>query len=229
MISILGAGASLGAHAGEEAAAPVSPVVVELFQSQGCSSCAPAQEDLNRLADRPDVLALSFSVTYWDSLGWKDTFASQQFTQRQYDYIARNPNAQVATPQVWINGRETVEGSDPARLAMLIAAGGPTGGPLLSVAGTTLRVGAAADPAGRADIWLVRYDPRNLEVAVRAGENKGKTLAHRDIVRQLIRIGYWRGTAQTLTLPPDKMEGTKTAVLVQAGAGGPILSAAKID
>jgi hypothetical protein len=204
------------------------PVVVELFQSQGCSSCPPAQDDLNHLADRPDVLALSYGVTYWDSLGWKDSFASSQFTQRQYDYSGSHHGAGVATPQFWINGRETVLGSDPARVATLIRAGLPAGGPSLSVSGSTLSIGAAAAPAGGADIWLVRYDPRNLQVAVRSGENAGRTLAHRDIVRQLLHIGHWSGTAQSVALPPDTLDGMKTALLVQAGAGGPILSAAKL-
>lgn len=215
------------ARAAEEVTRSQMPVVVELFQSQGCSSCPPAQEHLNQLADREDVLALSFAVTYWDSLGWKDTFASPQFTQRQYDYCARHNGVSVATPQYWINGRQTVLGANPSRLDQLIGEEGPGGGPVLRVSGSTLSVGAGRAPDDDADIWLVRYDPRTLEVAVGAGENKGRHLAHRDVVRQLIRIGSWKGSALTLTLPAPK-EGLKAAVLVQAGAGGPILSAAKL-
>ncbi|HTV96896.1 MAG TPA: DUF1223 domain-containing protein [Steroidobacteraceae bacterium] len=204
-----------------------TPVVVELFQSQGCSDCPPAQQYLNRLADRPDVLALSFGVTYWDYLGWKDTFASPQFTQRQRDYSTRNQGIGVATPQYWINGRETVLGANPVRVSQLIAEGGPTGGPSLTVAGSSLSIGSGIAGAANADIWLVRYDPATVQVAIRAGENGGRTVSHRDIVRELIRVGRWSGRAQTIALPRASIEGLKSAVLVQAGAGGPIIAAAK--
>lgn len=203
------------------------PVVVELFQSQGCSDCPPAQEDLNRLGDRADVLALSYGVTYWDQLGWKDSFASPQFTQRQRDYSARNNGVGVATPQFWINGRQTVLGANATRVAQLIGKGAPTGGPTITVVGGKIKFGAATSPRGGADILLVRYDPRTIQVAIRAGENSGRTIPHRDIVRQLIRIGQWNGSSKTVPLPIG-MTGLKSAVLVQAGRGGPILSALKI-
>lgn len=209
-------------------APPRSPVVIELFQSQGCSDCPPAQLHLNTLADRPDVLALSFGVTYWDYLGWKDSFASPQFTQRQRDYSDRNNGIGVATPQYWINGRQTVLGANTARVAQLIAQGGPTGGPAITVNGTALALGAGNAPSGGADVLLVRYDPRTVQVAIRAGENGGRTIPHRNIVRQLTRIGRWNGQAQTIALPGSKADGLKTAVLVQAGAGGPLLAAAKL-
>ena len=204
-----------------------APVVVELFQSQGCSDCPPAQEDLNRLADSPNILALSYGVTYWDHLGWKDSFASPQFTQRQVDYSARNHGIGVATPQYWINGRQTVLGANTLRVSQLIDQADLSGGPPLSVAGSNLTVGAGDAPRGGADVWLIRYDPRTIQVAIRAGENGGRTIPHRDVVRQLIRIGRWSGTPQTIVLPGDAADGLKSAVLVQAGAGGPILAATK--
>lgn len=213
-------------------AAPISsprgPVVVELFQSQGCSDCPPAQLNLNQLADQPGVLALSYGVTYWDYLGWKDSFASPQYTQRQRDYSDRNNGIGVATPQYWINGRQTVLGADPGRVAQLINQGGPSGGPSLMVSGLSLSVGAGTAPSRGADILLVRYDPRTVQVAIRAGENGGRTIPHRDIVRQLVRVGRWNGQAQTIALPSDNTGGLKSAIIVQAGAGGPILAAAKI-
>ena len=210
------------------AGASPTPVVVELFQSQGCSDCPPAQEDLNRLADSPNILALSYGVTYWDYLGWKDSFASPQFTQRQEDYSARNHGIGVATPQYWINGRQTVLGANPLRVSQLIGQASLSAGPPLSVAGSNLTVGAGNAPPGGADVWLVRYDPRIIQVAIRAGENGGRTIPHRDVVRQLIRIGSWSGTPQTIVLPGDATDGLKSAVLVQAGAGGPILAATKL-
>lgn len=209
------------------------PVVVELFQSQGCSDCPPAQENLNRLADRSDVLALSYGVTYWDSLGWKDSFASPQFTERQLEYSARNHQANVATPQYWItqywiNGRQTVLGANPVRVSELIDRGAPSGGPALTIANSNLSIGAGVAPPGGADIWLVRYDPRTIEVAIGAGENGGRTVPHRDIVRELVRLGGWSGTPKSIALPAPSLEGLKSAILVQAGPGGAILAAAKL-
>jgi hypothetical protein len=90
-----------------------------------------------------------------------------------------------------------------------------------------LNIGAGIAPSGGADVWLVRYDPRTSQVAIRAGENGGRTIAHRDIVRQLIRIGRWTGMPQMIALPEGATQGLKSAVLVQAGVGGPILAAAK--
>lgn len=109
----------------------------------------------------------------------------------------------------------------------MIGGGGPVGGPAISISGSQLKLAAARAPAGGADILIVRYDPRTIEVVIRAGENGGRTIPHRDIVRQLVRIGHWDGSAQALKLPPG-VPGLKSAVLVQAGSGGPILSAVKI-
>ncbi|USI73491.1 DUF1223 domain-containing protein [Sphingomonas morindae] len=219
--------ATASLHGTASLAAPAKPpVVVELFQSQGCSDCPPAQENLNRLADRPDVLALSFGVSYWDYLGWKDSFASPQFTQRQRDYSAANNGAGVATPQYWINGRQTVLGANPARVAQLIAQGGPRG-PSILLADDRVQIGQGAAPKGGADILLVRYDPRTIAVPIRAGENGGRTVAHRDIVRELVRIGRWNGGPQAVRLPASRVPGLRTAILVQAGKGGPIIAAAK--
>lgn len=104
------------------AANPAGPTVVELFESQGCSSCPPANANVNAIADRPDILALNFAVTYWDQLGWKDTFAQPAFTARQWDYAHAAGRGQVATPQVIIDGHDTVVGNDAQQLAAAIRA-----------------------------------------------------------------------------------------------------------
>lgn len=227
LVAAAGWAAIPGAAALKTAGNGNGPVVVELFQSQGCSDCPPAQVNLNALADRPDVLALSYGVTYWDYLGWKDSFASPQFTDRQRDYSARNGGAGVATPQYWINGRTTVLGSNPSRVAQLVAQGGPAAGPSIVITGNRVSIGSGNETAGGADIWLVRYDPRTIQVSIRAGENDGRTIPHRDVVRQLIRVGHWSGAAESLTLPLVADTGLRQAVLIQSGRGGPILAAAK--
>jgi hypothetical protein len=200
------------------------PVVVELYQSQGCSDCPPAQEYLNRLADRPGVLALSFAVTYWDQLGWKDSFASPRFTQRQRDYAAHNGGAGVATPQFWINGRETILGANIPRVETAIAKAA-LAGPRIAAAGNHVTIAAGHAPAA-ADVWVVRYDPRTIAVAISAGENGGRTIPHRDIVRELVQIGHWNGAAEMLTLPQAVTGGLATAILLQDGKGGRIIAAA---
>ena len=203
------------------------PTVIELFQSQGCSSCPPANALLNGLADRPDVLALSFAVTYWDQLGWKDSFGSPRFTQRQQDYAAAG-RGEVATPELIVNGSYAVLGADRGALQSAIArAGAPGGGPDIAVDGHSLRLGRAAAP-GSATVWLVRYDPRTLNVDVRAGENDGRTLPHRDIVRDLVRLGEWWGAPASFALPGPAPSGLLSAVLVQRGTGGPIVAARRI-
>ena len=173
------------------AADPAHPAVVELYQSQGCSSCPPADLVVNALADRPDVLALSFAVTYWDQLGWKDTFASPAFTQRQWDYAHAAGRGNVGTPQVVINGRAAVVGSNRAEVDSAIARyDRGAGGPYIASNG---RAAVVAAGRGHGTVWLVRYDPRTISVPIRAGENGGRTIPHRNIVRQLVALGRWSG------------------------------------
>lgn len=202
-----------------------APAVVELYQSQGCSSCPPADAVLNALADRPDVLALSFAVTYWDQLGWKDTFANPAFTERQWDYARVAGRHSVATPQMIVNGRGVVNGGDRAEVeAALRRFARPADGPAISSGGGSIAIAAGK---GKAIVWLVRYDPRAIAVPIRAGENGGRTIVHRDIVRQLIRLGSWNGTRvsyRVLPAPP----GLVSAVIVQRSIGGPIVAARRV-
>ena len=216
------------AAANAQAADARHPVVVELFQSQGCSSCPPANANVGAIADRPEVLALSFSVTYWDDLGWKDTFATPAYTARQWDYAHGLGHPNVFTPQVVVNGRKDGVGVDPRALAALIREGDRgTGGPQLEIAGQAVRVGAGAAPARPADVWLARYDPRVIQVPIRRGENGGKTLPHKNIVKQLVRLGAWTGQAESFRLPAPADPALRTAIVIQAGRGGPIVAAAK--
>ncbi|OYU16133.1 MAG: hypothetical protein CFE37_01925 [Alphaproteobacteria bacterium PA4] len=209
-----------------QAADAAHPIVIELFQSQGCSSCPPANANVNALAARPDVLALSFAVTYWDGLGWKDVFAQPQFTQRQWDYARAFGNDQVWTPQVVINGRANITGTKTQPLLDLVAkTDRGSGGPALALAGSDVTItGSAARPA---DVWLVRYDPRSVAVSIKAGENGGRTLPHRNIVHELVKLGRWSGGNARFTLPAARTPGLATAAFVQAGNGGPILAAVR--
>ena len=167
--------------------------VVELFQSQGCAACPPADANVIALSDRPDLLTLSFGVTYWDHLGWRDTFASEQYTNRQWDYARAFRRRQVYTPEVVVNGRADVSGLDRGALEALIGREAAQGnGPPITIANGKVLVGDANGTGGRADVWLVRYDPNIEQVAIARGENEGRTLPHRNIApepRSLGRLG----------------------------------------
>jgi hypothetical protein len=210
------------------ASAQTRPVVVELFQSQGCSSCPPANANLATVADKPGVIALNFSVTYWDDQRWQDTFAQPKFTARQWDYAHAFGRGNVFTPQVVIDGKHDGVGADAGDFSRLVGSGASDSpGPSVSLAGGAVSIGAGAQPALAADVWLVRYDPRVLQVPIKGGENGGRTLPHKDIVRELVRIGGWNGAAESLPLPAPSQPSLVTAILVQTPHGGPILAAAK--
>ncbi|UCI20179.1 DUF1223 domain-containing protein [Mesorhizobium sp. B2-1-8] len=217
------AGMALAASLASAVAQPLT--VVELFTSQGCSSCPPANANLIKVKDRPGVLALSFNVTYWDYLGWKDTFGKQEFTQRQVSYEPPLGHDGPFTPQVVVNGHADVVGAAPGQIEHLIAATGKTGGPPLSLAGGKVSIGAGSAPGGKADVWLVRYTKGVVEVPVARGENTGRTLPHANVVHALTKLGSWSGEAKTLDLPAASA-GLCTAVLLQSPGGGPILAAA---
>jgi len=211
-----------------QAADAAHPTVIELFQSQGCSSCPPAAANVAALADRPDILALSFQVTYWDQLGWKDTFAQPKFTARQWDYAHALHHDNVFTPQVVVNGRKDGVGVDAHDLgALIVRADRGAGGPAVTLVKGAALIGAGGTLKTPADVWLVRFDPHTVWISIRAGENGGKTLPHRNVVRQLVRLGGWSGSAMRFALPASPDAGWREAVLVQTAGAGPILAAGR--
>jgi hypothetical protein len=202
--------------------------VVELFQSQGCSSCPPANANVIALSDRPDLLTLSFGVTYWDHLGWRDTFASAQYTNRQWDYARAFRRREVFTPEVVVNGRADVTGLDRGELEALIhREATPGNGPHISIANGKVVVGNANGTAGRADVWLVRYDPNIEQVAIARGENEGRTLPHENVVKELVNLGRWSGTPESFAIPRAAESGLRAAIIVQEGRGGSIIAAVR--
>ena len=215
-----------GLATGAQAQGPAPIQVVELFTSQGCSSCPPANAAVAQLASRPEILALSFGVTYWDQLGWKDTFASKSYTDRQWAYAKGLHHDNVATPQVVVNGRVDVVGQRVAEIENALKTARLAGdGPAVTLQAASVSISGGA-PQRAADVWLVRYDPNIVQVPIKRGENTGKTLPHRNVVRELTRLGAWTGGQHSYAVP-DGPAGLKTAILVQSGSGGPILAAAK--
>lgn len=224
------AAVALAASAGGALAEPAAPgpVVVELFTSQGCSSCPPANANLAAIADRPDVLALSFGVTYWDYIGWKDTFAKPEFTNRQYAYVHSLHRATAYTPQMVVNGEMDLVGNSADELDRFIGAArkdASAAAPQIVLSDGKVSIGAGPVPEDAADVLLVRYDPNIVEVPVARGENTGRTLPHKHVVHELIRLGGWTGEAVSFDLPASP-DGLKTAILVQSAYTGPILAAA---
>ncbi len=212
--------------------------VIELFTSQGCSSCPPADKLLGQYADRKDVLALSFNVDYWDYLGWHDTLASADNTERQRDYARARGDGQVYTPQVVVDGRTHVVGSNQSAIEAALRKVGPFRVPitLSSTSDTvTATIEAPPDPAPHATLWLVMYD-RSVTVPIGRGENSGRTITYNNVVRKLRPVEMWKGETMSVDLAKSEMAQVKAdrcAVLLQTetadGLPGPIVGAATLD
>jgi len=204
--------------------------VVELFTAQGCASCKEANKLAAKLADRPGLIVLTWAVDYWDYLGWKDTFAQPEFTLRQKAFARHLGPQDVYTPQVVVNGEAQVSGDDAAGVDTLIKTAEQTRRRPLRIRFLNtghVRVGSGHAPAGRAEVWLVRYDPREQDVEVKAGDNRGATVIHRNVVRQLVRLGTWRGRSVVFKAPDPTGPKLATVVLVEGARGGPILGEAE--
>ena len=168
---LIGSSVAIGA-ANVRAADANHPAVVELFQSQGCSSCPPANANVNALSQRPDVLALSFAVTYWDRLGWKDTFDKPQFTERQWQYARAMRQQDVYTPQVVVNGRVEGVGADPGEIEGLMSrADRGVSGPAVTLSDGSAEIGAAPAPGARR---------RGLARPLRSAHARGAGAARRE-------------------------------------------------
>ncbi len=203
-------------------------VVVELFTSEGCSSCPPAHAVIGRIARHPGVLALSFHVDYWDYIGWKDSFAAPWATLRQKAYASRMSSGPVYTPQMVISGSTDVVGSHAPQvmreLERALAAAPP---PLLQIVENEI-VARGLDTT--AEIYLVRFDPVR-ETRVLRGENAGRQLMTFNVVRTYRKLADWDGTARRIPLPPDLHDqpGEVTAVIAQHRGQGPVVGAAVAD
>ncbi|SLN65338.1 hypothetical protein AQS8620_03015 [Aquimixticola soesokkakensis] len=206
------------------------PVVVELYTSQGCSSCPPADAMLTDLAGRSDILALALHVDYWDYIGWKDAFGDAAFTDRQRAYAQAAGTRALYTPQFIVQGLDRVTGAKPMKLAESIAmlrrklAGVPVD--LLAVReGNSLHVSLIPEGDLPEDmlIQLVRYLPR-AQVAIRSGENAGRTIDYTNVVTSWQVLGEWDG-ARPLDVAVEVAGDEPAAILLQAEDMGPILAA----
>jgi hypothetical protein len=224
----LAAGSSLPAAAQE-----TTPVVVELYTSQGCNSCPPADAFMGELVRQPGVIALSFHVDYWNYLGWHDPFSNKKFTYRQKEYAMSLRQTGVYTPQMVIQGKRGEIGTDRKAVMQAIAdarKAKPAATVLLEkLEGSRLRatVSAAAEAKG-ANIYLALFDRRHATKIPR-GENEGKTLTNHHVVREWRKLGQFEGEKAEFSITAASEKGEKrsgAAVIVQQGKGGAILGAA---
>ncbi len=190
-----------------------SSVVLELFTSQGCSSCPPADALLGELARRPGVIALAWHVDYWDGLGWHDPFASRLSTERQRAYAARL-GTEVFTPGLVVDGSTMLVGSARTEVEAAIATAAPLVAPVAIAGGPDRAVAHIGAGPGAATALFVAWDPMH-ETSVGTGENGGRRLREFRIVRTATVLGTWDGTARDIPLPPIA-PGQGAAVLIQA-------------
>jgi len=227
-----------------DAAVPTRAVVdpkgvIELYTSQGCSSCPAADALLGRLAKRDDIIALSFSVDYWDYLGWKDTLANDKFSERQRAYGQARGDGAIYTPQAVVNGATHANGSDERQIDRLIERPGKAAPALpisIRLAGEKgkLMIETGAAPPGvaakEATLWLAVVS-RSVEIPITRGENQGRTITYHNVVRELIPIGMWNGKPMTVQLERHSFMrpgADRCAVLLQQGKAGPIIGAAML-
>ncbi len=206
-LSLLGAPLGLSATTGAMAA-DQPRAVVELFTSQGCSSCPAADKILSRYAEEGDVLALSFHVDYWNYLGWKDTFSKAEFTERQQRYAASFQRRGIYTPQAVVNGRNHAVGSRKGQIEGLINQYIDRGQGLTVALNTSrddekVRI-STSEPAGNATLWVVYYDKKK-RVAIKRGENRGRTITYHNVVGDVSMMGMMKEGKLDITLPIEEM------------------------
>jgi hypothetical protein len=214
--------------------------VVELFTSQGCSSCPPADKIIGELAKDPSVIALSMPIDYWDYLGWKDTLADSRFSARQKAYSQMRGDRDVYTPQVIVNGSAHVIGSDRAGIDGAISDTKKSDAVMsvpvsMTLTGKQLNVAVAASHAGsrvsHGEIWICAIS-QAVPIAIGRGENRGQQVTYHNVVRNLLKVGDWNGVAGSWTVPLENIsrDGVDAAVVyVQDGnreKPGPMLGAA---
>jgi hypothetical protein len=219
---------------GPALAGAARPVVIELFTSQGCSSCPAADALMGELRQMKGVIVLSYNVDYWDYLGWRDTLASPEKSQRQYDYAKARGDMEVYTPQVVVDGGSHYRGSNRSVILAAIAraqAAVPQNPVDISIVADedefTVEIGKG-NVAQEATLWLMPFAP-SIVVKIEKGENAGKDIVYHNVARKLVPAGMWHGEAITLTLPKQDIllpDCRGAAALLQQGKAGPILAAA---
>lgn len=198
--------------------------VVELFTSQGCSSCPPADKVLGELSKDPSVIALSLPIDYWDYLGWKDTLADARFTARQKAYSHMRGDRGVYTPQAVVNGTTNVLGSDRAGIETAAnhtrSADGVMSVPvMITQSGSQIKVSVAEYGGKSGEVWICAVS-KAVPITIARGENRGQRVIYHNVVRNMLKVGDWNGKAGSWTVPLENIsrDGVDAAVVyVQDG------------
>lgn len=201
--------------------------VVELFTSQGCESCPPADQIIGELAKDPNVIALSMPIEYWDYLGWKDTLADSRFSARQKAYSQMRGDRDVYTPQVVVNGSAHVVGSDRAAIDSAIrntqkATGVMTVPVTMTLSGKQINVSVAASKgptSAHGEVWICSVS-KSVPISIGRGENRGREVTYYNVVRNILKVGDWNGSSGSWTVPLENVsrDGVDAAVVyVQDG------------
>jgi hypothetical protein len=216
--------------AGHSATAASAPVVIELFTSQGCSSCPPADALLSELARRPNVVALAYHVDYWDELGWKDPFSIPEATHRQRGYVRKLSSSGAFTPQAVVSGDTSLIGSNRAALTQAISADRDALAVQLSTTAGALVIDLPERWREPMDVHVISY-LGEATTKIGRGENAKRTLRYSHIVRSIKRVGVWNGKPHRMTVPLASIpaDATGVAVLLQRPAQGAIAGAATLS
>lgn len=208
LLGVLGACVIATTVAAEGSASAQQPkAVIELFTSQGCSSCVPADAYFSKLAMRPDVVALSLHVDYWDYLGWRDTLGDAAHTQRQRDYAAAHGSRRVYTPQIVVNGTEDFVGSDRRSVDAAISHSSLSVPVTMRQGDDTVEIEVAArqDPHAAPATIRLALITKEAKVSIARGENAGATIEYYNVVRAMRPVGMWDGDAVKITLPQHEI------------------------
>lgn len=218
----------LAAMCAPDASSAEPRAVVELFTSQGCSSCPPADRLMGDLAQDPSVIVLSFPIDYWDYLGWKDTLAQPKFAARQRGYAYKRGDREVYTPQAVVNGVSHALGSDGAQISKTILATREKASVMalpvsLSLSGSQATIGvpaaASSERPAKAEVWICGVS-REIHVNIGRGENRGREVGYHNVVRRWLKVGDWTGRAGNWSVPLENITGDDidlAVVYVQEG------------
>ena len=224
-LAVVAVSFAVSANAGDQ-----NLTVVELYTSEGCSSCPPADKFVSELSKRDDILALSLHVDYWDYIGWKDRFADPRYTQRQRGYAKLFQLRYVYTPQVVVDGVFEAVGSDRAKINSILAKARKARKVPVHLSGNAdgMVIDLPAADVGDVRVYSVFYN-RRRESQVKRGENSGRKLGHSNVVTDMIEIATWNGEATKISVPVSDKGGEVCAVILQSMSTGRIIGASRLS
>lgn len=207
--------------------------VVELFQSQGCKSCPPVVPMVHEAMNNPNLLLLTYDVTYWDQSSWKDTFGNPQWDQRQRAYVTKWGRSGIFTPQIVVDGVSDGIGSRQGEIQEILMKAMSTPNQMRWMVGVEminaeLKITSNRFEAETHDVLIVKYDPMQQEIKIGKGPNKGKKMMNRKLVKEVMKVGEWKGGEAVILLPEMMENRFERVAIVQAGSGGTILAALKL-